>query len=64
MIKAGRRIIVTEGKLTGRSGEFLKSCSNVFPQYCRIKLDLLGRERENKCIMILKKDIKVEDNEI
>lgn len=63
-MKPGTRILVITGKFTGRSGEFLKNCSKVFPDYCRIKLDLKGREKENKTLMILKTDIKAEANEI
>jgi hypothetical protein len=63
-MKLGKRIVVVNGKLAGKSGEFLKNCSQVFPDYCSIKLDLKGREKENKTLMILKTDIKAELNEI
>ena len=52
------KIEVIGGQYSGRSGEFLKNCSAAFPEWCRIKLDLKGREKANKVIMILKKDIQ------
>lgn len=57
--KAGDRIEITEGKMAGRQGEFIKHCSKVFPEYGRIKLDVKGREREAKVIMIKKSEIKL-----
>ena len=53
----GDKIIVVNEKFRGRTGEFLKNCSTVFPDHCRVKLDLKAREREQKVIMILKSDI-------
>lgn len=55
---SGDRIKVVSGKYKGRTGEFIKNCSVVFYEHCRIKLDIKGRERENKCLMILKSEIE------
>jgi hypothetical protein len=56
---AGDRIEVIEGKMAGRKGKFIKHCSKVFPEYGRIKLDLKGREKEAKVLMIKKSEIKL-----
>lgn len=54
----GDKIKVIAGPHAGRTGEFVKHCSMVFPDYCRVKLDLRGRERNQKVLMIEKKDVE------
>jgi hypothetical protein len=56
----GARIKVITGQYSGRIGEFIKHCSSVFPEYCRVKLDLTKRERNAKIIMIKKVEIDYE----
>jgi hypothetical protein len=52
------KVIAISGSHKARTGIFIKSCSTAFNDYCRIKLDLKGRERENKIVMVLKSDIQ------
>ena len=59
----GDRIVVTSGPYTGRPGEYFKSCSMVFNDWCRVKLDLKQRERNQKIVMIKKSEITILDEE-
>jgi hypothetical protein len=57
----GDKIVVISGQYSGRTGGFIKPCSSVFPDYCRIALDLKGRERNQKVLMIRKDEIQLKD---
>lgn len=57
----GDKIVVISGQYSGRTGQFIKACSSVFPEYCRVILDLKGRERNKKVLMIRKDEIKLKD---
>lgn len=56
----GQRIKIINGLYNGRSGEYIRSCSVVFNDHCRVKLDLKGRERNQKYLMIAKAHIEHE----
>lgn len=58
-MERNERIIVVSGLHKARTGIFIKNCSTAFNEYCRIKLDLKGREKENKVVMVLKSDIQI-----
>ncbi|MFD2163698.1 hypothetical protein ACFSJU_14910 [Paradesertivirga mongoliensis] len=58
----GDRVKAIAGRLKGRTGEFIKNYSSVFPEYCRVKLDLKGREREHKTVMVLKTEIQLHED--
>jgi hypothetical protein len=53
------RILVISGQHKGKTGTYFKSCSNVFPDYCRVFFDLRGRQRNQEYQMILKAELKV-----
>lgn len=48
----GDRVEVMDGQYKGRTGRFIKYCSVVFPDYCRVTLDLKGRQRVHQTIMV------------
>jgi hypothetical protein len=54
---SGERVKVISGQHSGRVGEFIKNCSVVFADHCRLKLDLKKREKIQKVIMIKKVEI-------
>jgi len=53
MFQKGDPIVITEGhKEAGKTGTFKRYGSNVFPYWCSITLDLVGRQRVPRDIMI------------
>lgn len=60
-LSSGDKVSVIAGQHTGRTGIYIKSCSKAFDNWCRISLDLKGRERIVKVIMILKSEIQHEE---
>ncbi len=59
LFNPGDKVKVITGNYKNRTGEFIKNCSSVFPEYCRIKLDLKSRERTQKIVMIQKSEIEL-----
>jgi hypothetical protein len=53
----GDRIKVIAGKYTGKTGEFKKHCTSVFPEWGYVKFDLGKRERGQKTVIIMKTEI-------
>jgi len=55
--KTGDKFSITTGPHKGRTGAFIKNCSSVFPDHCRVEFDLKKRERIKKTAMVLKSDL-------
>jgi len=54
----GDRVEVISGKYTGRKGAFKKYGSVVFPDMCRVILDLRPRQKVQETVFIELKEIK------
>lgn len=54
----GDRVEIFNGSYSGKVGTFKKYCSNVFPDHCRVTLDITGRQKVAQTIMIEHRFIK------
>ncbi len=59
IFEPGDRVEIVSGRHKGRDGTFYKNCSSAFTEWCRVKVDKTGREKEDQIQMIEKADLKL-----
>ncbi|PRY51501.1 ParB/RepB/Spo0J family partition protein [Arcticibacter pallidicorallinus] len=51
-------VTIKGGNYDGRSGRFNRYCSNAFPDYCRVTLELKGRLKTEETVMVELKNLQ------
>jgi len=55
----GIKVLITSGKFIGRTGTIKRRGSSVFPEFCRVSIDLTSREKAEKTEMFKYDDLEL-----